>query len=204
MIDLEEITKTTIYIKCYKLKRFTKNFEYLDFFNELLERIASVLYKWSGYTYVGIIKDNITINVFQEFFITLCDLIDFFDNSKAYISKLEKDFIKSIKYTGIIYRVLGYGNSQDKNKNKRIIPYYNTIFVSWSKNENNIYLDTKLYGKKTKIKAYIENNSYGLDLENFQHFINNQFDCYLNISKGNEREVIFPTLKEHITEITYE
>ena len=204
MINFEEIKNTIIYIECYKIKRFSKDFNCLDFFPELLERIADVLSQWSGKTYVGFVKDNITSDVFQVFFISLCDLIKFLEKNKDCIMKLESDFINSIKYNGIIYRILGYGDCHDKNKNKSIIPDYNSIFVSWSKNNDIAYLNTKLYGKKTKMKAYIDNDTYGIDLENFQNFINNEFQKQWSISKGEEREVVFPTLEEYITEIKYE
>ena len=150
MINFEEIKKTTIYIECYKIKRFSKNFNCLDFFPELLERVADVLSQWSGKNCVGFAKDNTTIDVFQAFFMCLCDLIKLLEKNKDCIIKLEKDFINSIKYNGIIYRTLGYGDCHDENKNKSIIPEYNSIFVSWSKNNDIPYLNTKLYGKKNK------------------------------------------------------
>lgn len=204
MNNLIEIEKTSMYIKYYCSKRFIEKMNHLQLFSELLEYIAYSMYNWSSNTYVGIRKEEKEQKIYQDFFEQVCFLIDTLENNKENNISLENEFLHSIKYNGKIYRYLGYGNPKDKNRNKHVVPQYNNIYVSWSKNENNSYLDTKLYGKKTKIKAYINNNAYGLDLEEFQNFINNKFEHQLLISKGQEREVVFPTLEEYIKEIIYE
>ena len=59
-------------------------------------------------------------------------------------------------------------------------------------------------GKKTKLIAVIDEGSFGIDLENYDDFINNIFNDNFYISRGNEREVVFPTLKKNIEEVIYE
>ena len=63
---------------------------------------------------------------------------------------------------------------------------YNNIWVSWSKESNNSYFEIKLHGRYLKLYAVIENEKYGIDLES------------LGASRSNEREVVFPTIKETI------
>lgn len=204
MIDIKEINKTIIYIKSYIVKRFNNNFEPFEYIDELFKRIAFVLSQWSGDTYIGEEKEENIKKLFQEFFITLISLVNCFNENKTKCLRQEIEFLKSIKYKGTIYRVLGYSNCLDKNKNKNIIPKYNDIYVSWSKNKDNSYLDSKLYGKKTRLIAVIDKDKFGIDLENFEEFIENIYDEKFYISRGNEREVVFPTLKECVKEVIYE
>ena len=67
----------------------------------------------------------------------------------------------------------------------------------------NYYLESKLYGKVTKLYCDIPSEQYGLDFEKFQEFINNNYDEGFNISRGNETEVIFPTIEKYIYDIKY-
>lgn len=204
MLDVNEINRTIIYLKCYITKRFNKDFDPFEFIDELFERIAFVLIQWSGDTYVGEEKTENIKKIFQDFFITLVDLVNLFDKNKEKCLKQEIDFSKNIKYKGTIYRILGYSNCLDRNKNKSIIPKYNDIYVSWSKNKDNSYLESKLYGKKTRLTAVIDKDKFGIDLEKIEEFIETIYDENLYISRGNEREVVFPTLEECVKEVIYE
>ena len=117
------------------------------------------------------------------------------------LSSLEKEFLKNIKYNGKLYRYLGNGNPI--NKKKIIEPIYNDIYVSWSKEEKNSYIESKLYGKMILLYCDTSNKHFGIDLERFQEFYNKTFKESFYISRGNEREVVFPTIKETIYDIKY-
>ena len=204
MIDLKLIQESSIYIKCYSLKRFRDELIYEEYFEELLIRVGKVLSQWSGNTYVGQRKEDNEMEIFQDFFESLSKLIELLEENKNKLFKLEKQFLFSIKYNGIVYRYLGYGSSINKNRHKKIIPEYNNIFVSWSKNSKNSYLESKLYGIKTKIILEIPDRAFGIDIEGFQEFINEELDCNFYISRGEEREVVFPTIEEYVIEVKYE
>ena len=101
-----------------------------------------------------------------------------------------KKFANDTLYHGTIYRYLGHCLENEIYDNI-VEPEYNDIYVSWSKNPTNSYIESKLYGTKTLLTCKIENNYYGIDLEAF---------C---VVRGNEAEVVFPTIKETITNIEY-
>lgn len=102
----------------------------------------------------------------------------------------ENKVAEALLYQGKIYRYLGYGISSNRKK-KAIEPNYDGIYVSWSKEPKNGYIESKLYGEMTWIEAEIKSPYFGIDLEN------------MGISRGKEREVVFPTLKDCITNIKY-
>lgn len=196
---MEEINTVTNYIIDYIENRSKNKDE--ELFKELCCSIAEALSYWSGETYVGCKKDSITQNIFQNFFEYLNSLIKYLSDNEEQLMKIEKDFIKKIKYKGIVYRYLGHGDLTECKK--RINPEYNNIWVSWSKEKYNSYLETKLYGKKTRLYCNINNNYYGIDLEEFQKFCaKNKLGNYY-ISRGDEREVVFPTIKELIYNVEY-
>ncbi len=151
----------------------------------LNEDIREVCNFWTGKTYVGDRKDDEIIHVFQNFFETLMKLLLKMKGSKK---NCESKFANAILYQGKVYRYLGYCSSRDFKK-KPIQPKYNEIYVSWSKEPKNSYLESKLYGKITWIEAEIKTPYFGIDLEK------------MGVSKGNEREVVFPTLKGCVTKI---
>lgn len=194
-----DIIKVTQYIKYYIDNHSIIENEHMNLFEELCLRIACVLQEWSGNTYVGIEKEKVKKNIFQNFFILLNDLINYLTKNK--ISSLESEFLKYIKYNGKLYRYLGNGNSIDKKMSVK--PSYNGIYVSWSKEERNSYIESKLYGKMTLLYCDTSNKHFGIDLEGFQEFYNKTFNDNFYISRGNEREVVFPTIKETIYDIKY-
>ena len=194
-----EIIKVTQYIKYYIDNYSIIENERLNLFEELCFHIAYVLREWSGNTYVGIEKEKVKKNIFQNFFILLNDLINYLTKNKT--SSLESEFLKYIKYNGKLYRYLGTGNPVDIKMSVK--PIYNDIYVSWSKEERNAYIESKLYGKMTILYCDTLNKYFGIDLEGFQEFYNKIFKDNFYISRGNEREVVFPTIKETIYDIKY-
>lgn len=81
------------------------------------------------------------------------------------------------------------GHGDHENVNQAVVPEYNGIYVSWSKYPNNIYLQNKLYGVKTLLTCECDDTHYGIDLE------------YFRASRSSEHEVVFPTLKNKITNV---
>ena len=79
----------------------------------------------------------------------------------------------------------------EENANKRVEPQYNNIYVSWSKQPQNHYIENKLYGTMTLLTCKVDEPYYGIDLEAF------------GVVRGQEAEVVFPTIKETITEVKY-
>ena len=113
------------------------------------------------------------------------------DSFQSFYSNLLKLIIKKRKfkyiYQGTIYRYLGNFPNSDNLLNK---VEYNNIYASWSKNKNVIKcLDYKLCEPYIKLTAVIRNDNYGLDLEKF------------GVYKNNEQEVVFPTIKDTIKKI---
>lgn len=151
----------------------------------LYEDIREVCNFWTGKTYVGDKKDDEIIQVFQNIFETLMKLLFKMKDSEKYY---ESEFANALLYQGKVYRYLGYCSSRDIKK-KAIQPKYNGIYVSWSKEPTNSYIESKLYGKITWLEAEIKPPYFGIDLEK------------MGVSKGNEREVVFPTLKDCVTKI---
>lgn len=113
------------------------------------------------------------------------------DSFQSFYSNLLKLIIKKRKfkylYQGTIYRYLGNFPNSDNLLNK---VEYNNIYASWSKNKNVIKcLDYKLHAPYIKLTAVICNDNYGIDLEKF------------GIYKNNEQEVVFSTIKDTIKKI---
>ena len=147
-----------------------------------IEKITSF---WTGKTYVGSKKTKQIEKAFQDFYQAFYELLIAFKTSTFNsVSKIEKSLANDLLYQGKIYRYLGHGDSQ---KSKQPINIkYNNIWVSWSKEPDNSYLESKLYGEYLKLYATIENNMYGIDLE------------ALGVSRADEKEVVFPTIRETI------
>ena len=139
---------------------------------------------WTGKTYVGNDKNILVKNAFQLFFETLM-------KSLLFMSESDRDYelrlANAMLYRGPIYRYLG-NNYPTKNIVK---PIYNNIYVSWSKNKTNNYIESKLYGTKTWLACEIAEPLYGIDLD------------AIGCSRANEREVVFPTIENCITQIEY-
>ena len=200
---MEEVNTVANYMIFYINNRDNNEIIDEELFKELCCYIAESLSYWSGQIYVGKKKDKTTEDIFQKFFKNLNYLIRFLSNNEFKLMKIEKDFINIIRYNGKVYRFLGHSNLDLRNCKKIIKPKYNNIWVSWSKEKNNSYLESKLYGKKTRLYCDIKDCYYGIDLEEIQKFCNkNQLGNYY-ISRGTEKEVVFPTIKKLIYKVEY-
>lgn len=185
--DVEQIVmgidEATSHIKCYIDNWKEKDAK--EMFNSIFDDIKEICSFWTGNTYVGDRKDTLIEKAFQRFFESLMELLLLCKSSG---NKYEKLFAEKVLYRGRVYRYLGNGSPSSK---KIIKPVFNEIYVSWSKNPCNTYLESKLYGAITWISCEIEEPLYGIDLE------------VLGCSKSSEREVVFPTIEKFITEIKY-
>ena len=198
-MDFNELKLYTFAVRAYIEQRKQLIFKD-EFFECLCEGIASFLSYWVGCTYVGNKKTRIEMAIYQDFFCSLHSLMVLLQDEKIVSTKEEMKLVSSLIYTGEIYRYLGYSSP---SKKKHIEPVYNDIYVSWSKNEIIHYIESKLYGNITRLYCNIPPNMIGFDLEGFQNFYNNIFESKIWIARGEEREVVFPTIKETIYRIEY-
>lgn len=179
-----EVDKVTNNIKNY-IKNNNQNTK--EFFIQVLSEVEEVCNCWTGKTYVGQSKRQDLKNAYQDFFSNLMKMLLL---CKTNNNQCENAAAKALLYQGKVYRYLGYGFSSSRKK-KVIKPDYDSVYVSWSKEPKNGYIESKLYGEMTWIEAEIKSPYFGIDLEN------------MGISRGKEREVVFPTLKDCITNIKY-
>lgn len=156
-------------------------------FSYIVDEIKEVCGFWCGSTYVGQRKSKNIENTFQCFF---NQFMDFLISCKSSKYLFKRNFAKKVLYQGKIYRYLGYGDLQVV-KPFAIKPEYNEIYVSWSKEPKSSYLEGKLYGKITWLEAEIKSPYFGIDLD------------AMNSSRGKEKEVVFPTLKDCVTKVEY-
>lgn len=153
-------------------------------FEELKNDIKEILDCWAGKTYVGNAKNKNVEKAFQGFFEELMKLLL---NAKKSAKIYERECASKLLYRGKVYRYLG----NDRPNKCTIVPIYNNIYVSWSKEPKSCYIESKLYGTITWMSCEISAPFYGIDLD------------VLGCSRANEHEVVFPTIEECITEIKY-
>lgn len=158
-----------------------------DIDEDVVDNIYQVCRFWTNNTYVGRKKDPKVQKAFQEFFESFMKLILAIKDGKIKCDEECKNAFSSLLYTGIVYRRLGHGNLE--NIEEEVQPGYNNIYVSWNKERDNPYLDSKLYGPVTLLVAEIKEPYYGIDLEE------------LGVCTGSEKEVVFPTFHESIISI---
>ena len=96
----------------------------------------------------------------------------------------EKEFANIIVYNGVLYRYLGSGSSCNK---ECVAIEYNDIYVSWSKNEQNDYIESKLYGPLLWIKAQTSPFDYAIDLEGLDKFYQKITGENKGVVRGKER-----------------
>lgn len=182
---------TEIYRVTAQFKRVGERLEKHSISYEEFELFSNNIYQtlnfWTGHTYVGKKKQKALQKAFQAFFEALYSFL--FTCRKLDNSMLQK-FANESLYHGVLYRYLGHGSADDNIDNK-VEPVYNNIYVSWSKKPQNYYIESKLYGVMTLLTCNIIEPYYGIDLEPF------------GVVRGDEAEVVFPTIKETITDITY-
>lgn len=178
------INEATCHINQYKNNRFLKE-KSREYFEKLLSDIKEVLVKWTGDTYVGCPKEERLQKTYQNFFEALLCLLLFLKEKDTLITRKEKEFYQSCLYNGTLYRYIG---SNYYNNEETIKPRFDGIYVSWSKNSENDYLRSKLYGPITWLKCEVKEPMYAIDLN------------YFGVSRGNEEEVVFPTIEKCITD----
>ena len=155
-----------------------------DMLLELVDDLGAVCSFWTGRTYVGSPKAEPIKKTFQSFFEELMQLLLFMKDSGF---TFEERVANAMLYRGTVYRYLGKSYPSDEV----VVPYYDGIYVSWSKEAGNSYLLSKLYGPVTEIICEIAEPMYGIDLD------------ILECTRGNEQEVVFPTFEQCIVEIQY-
>lgn len=186
-----EIYRVTAQIKSVQKKLSTNDILCSDDnFQIFYDNVCDTLNFWAGCTYVGRVKNKQIKKSFQAFFEALYDFLIFCKTQDNRFQRLLGKFADDALYQGTLYRYLGHGSSVD-NIDKAIEPEYNNIWVSWSKNPTNSYVMSKLYGLKTILTCEVNGNHYGIDLNAF------------GVVKGEEAEVVFPTIKEMVTNIDY-
>lgn len=164
----------------------------------LLNNILVVLKHWTGSTYVGRNKEKSLKKAYQAFFNALYELVL---KCKEIDNSIIQECANSILYRGKVFRYLGHSSGNDCDS--KIEPIFNDIYVSWSKEPTNSYIESKLYGTITVLSAEITEPYYGIDLEGIEKAITLLTNEEYRISRGNEREVVFPTIKQCITEVKY-
>ena len=155
-----------------------------DMLMELGDDLRAVCCFWTGKTYIGSPKAEPIKMAFQSFFEELVQLLLFMKDSGMLF---EERVANAMLYRGNVYRYLGKNYPSDEV----VVPCYDGVYVSWSKQDGNCYLLSKLYGPVTKITCEIAEPLYGIDLD------------ILECTRGNEQEVVFPTVEQCITEIKY-
>lgn len=155
-----------------------------DMVLELVDDLTAVCSFWTGSTYVGSPKAEPIKMAFQSFFEELMQLLLFMKDSGL---TFEERVANAMLYRGTVYRYLGKSYPSDEV----VLPYYDGIYVSWSKEAGNSYLLSKLYGPVTEIICEIAEPMYGIDLD------------ILECTRGNEQEVVFPTIEQSIVKIKY-
>lgn len=156
----------------------------LGMLKELHNDLRAVCCFWTGKTYIGSPKSNPIKTVFQTFFEELMQLLLFMKDSGL---PFEEWVANAMLYRGTVYRYLGKNYPSDEV----VVPCYDGVYVSWSKQDGNSYLLSKLYGPVTKLTCEIAEPMYGIDLD------------ILECTRGNEQEVVFPTFEQCIVEIQY-
>lgn len=158
------------------------------------------LESWIGHTYVGQKKETEVAKIYQSFFTSFSDFLHYLKSSSGEPLSLEAEFLQNIMYHGTLFRYLG---SSDPENTAIIYPQYNMIFSSWSKTPKDHYILSKLYGPVTQLSCNVIPPYFGIDLEGFTAFYHKYIDPQLLIARPNEREVIFPTIKELVFDINY-
>lgn len=155
-----------------------------DMLTELGDDLKAACCFWTGNTYVGSPKSDPIKMAFQIFFQELMQLLLFMKDSGL---PFEERVANAMLYRGTVYRYLGKNYPSDEV----VVPCYDGVYVSWSKQDGNSYLLSKLYGPITKLTCEIAEPMYGIALD------------ILECTRGNEQEVVFPTIEQSIVGIKY-
>lgn len=188
------------YVERYMKERLSHDFIQDDLLN-ICGGIENILLRWTGNTYVGQKKEKDREQFFQKFFVVIHKLLEFCNTHASELTDMEKDLALKMMYRGVVYRYLGTCDHSNYRKKIKIYPEYNDIFVSWSKTDTNPYIESKLYGPRTWMKAEIKAPNYGIDIHGFELWCDKWVGASRFITRGQEREVVFPTVENCIIEI---
>lgn len=189
-------------VKKYMNKRFTHDFVQDDLLS-ICAGIEKVLLMWTGDTYIGRKKDEKHEGFYQKFFVVINEFLMFCCKHSEELSDMERDLAEKMLYRGIVYRYLGTCDHRNYRKKIVVEPEYNDIFVSWSKTETNSYIENKLYGPITWMKAEIKSPHYGIDIHGYELWCQEWLGESSFITRGLEKEVVFPTIEASIVEIRH-
>jgi len=173
---------------------------YKQGFIELCSDINRCLKIWTGETWVGDKKTTKIKTAFQKFFSSFHLLLQSIQDNPEQYSDDERMYATNSIYHGTIYRYLGHNDPRNKN---RVMPIYNEIFVSWNKEPRCSNIESKLYGTMTWLSADVQSPYFGIDLEGVEAAFFSLANERNYLTKSNEHEVVFPTIKECITEVKY-
>ena len=203
MIDAKELKAYKTLVNSYINERLHHAFLEADF-KEICGGINCVLYDWTGNTYIGNRKEKNVQQAYQMFFELLHSFLEFCHDNEDNLSDKEASLAQSMRFYGTVYRYLGKCDPKNYRKREVVKPEYNDIYVSWSKSERNSYIESKLYGPRTWMKAEIQEPYFGIDIQGFEEWCERWFNEHPFITRGNEREVVFPTVEKCIVEVKYE
>lgn len=183
---VKELNRVTSQIR-YVQKQLSKTMVSDNVLHVFCDNVAAVLGWWCGNTYLGQRKDCKLSMAFQRFFLTFYDFLIYCKNSS---DEGLNDFARRGLYQGTVYRYLGYDAGNRVKYTEYVNPDYNEVYVSWSKNLNfTPYMKEKLQKYVTKLECNISCDYYGIDLEG------------LDVSRPNEREVVFPTIESTVVSV---
>lgn len=200
MINTVKLSEYKKYVRKYMKERLQRKFD-SDSLMEICGGIDSILLDWTGNTYVGRKKEPIVEQAYQDFFELIHDFLVFCSQNKGTLDEMEISLAEFMIFRGTVYRYLGTSDSRNYRKKKRVDPVYNSVYVSWSQSEKNSYIESKLYGPRTWMKAEIREPEFGIDIHGFELWCEKWIGDSSFITRGEEKEVVFPTMKKCIVEI---
>ena len=199
-MDINQLSRR---IRHYTLSRSENRFCKSDLF-DICDGINSVLLEWTGCNYVGERKEKEKEKIYQDFFTSLSDLLAFYEGNREKISDIEQSFVDLLVYRGVVYRYLGIADIANASTQQIVKPEYNDIYVSWSKStECYSYIRQKVYGPITRMQALIGGPLFGIDIHGFEDWCEIWTGKSSFITRGDEREIVFPTIEYCITEVKY-
>lgn len=150
-------------------------------------QIHAVLCFWTSFPSVGVEKSERLKKAYNEFYETLYELLAVMKKSS---DEKERQFAENALYQGVLYRYLGYGFNAKTESREKVIPVYDGVYVSWSKQPDNEYV-LNLLDEPVTLLTCDTGERFGIDV------------CAFGYESGGEPEVVFPTLKEHIVSVEY-
>ncbi len=202
MIDMIKVNEYNSFVMKYMQDRLSHVFVEKEFM-KICSGINFILLEWTGCTYIGHEKEKNIEQIYQNFFETVHRFLEFCYKNTEELSEKERTLTKWMMFQGTVYRYLGKADKGNYRKKIVVEPNYNNIYVSWSKSEHNSYIESKLCGPMTWMKAEILLPDFGIDIRGFEKWCEQWYDDSYSITRGKGREVVFPTIKQCIKEIKY-